>query len=264
MSNRLISPNTLISNNNRNSFISKNNYKNKEVNNMPLSPYLKNKYNIKRKMNKNNSTSNIYDLSNQNKNVDKYPNIYSHNFLKNSSSNDLNNNFNKTSTAFNHYKKDNTLAPINYRNDSIVSANNLQKTNSKENAFPLSMDINNKNYFDLNGFHISKNGHAKGYGKHYGSIDDCPICQSMLMKNNYFMKKMTNYHNFIKEKDYETIRNNREKFLHDLKQPITQKQRQEANIIKEIRQFLNYSKNNYNENNNGQNEASVINSYFGL
>jgi hypothetical protein len=265
MTNRLISPITILSNN-RNSLNYKNNYKNKAGNDMPLSPYIKNKYNIKGKMNKNNSTSNIFNFSKQNNNINKYPNIYSHNFLKNSSSNDLNQNFNKTSTAFNHHQKDNILVPINsnYRNDSIGSANNLQKMNSKENNFPLSMDIYNKNNLDLNGFHISKNAHAKGYGKHYGSIDDCPICQSMLMKNNYFMKKMTNYQDFIKEKDYETIRNNREKFLHDLKQPITQKQRQEANIIKEIRQFLNYSKNNYVENNNGQNEASVINSYFGL
>jgi hypothetical protein len=267
MTNRLISPITILSNN-RNSLNYKNNYKNKAGNDMPLSPYIKNKYNIKGKMNKNNSTSNIFNFSKQNNNINKYPNIYSHNFLKNSSSNDLNQNFNKTSTAFNHHQKDNILVPINsnYRNDSIGSANNLQKMNSKENSFPLPMDIYNKNYLDLNGFHISKNGHAKGYGKHYGNEKDCPVCQSILMKNNYIMKQMNNYKDLDKYLDNEQIKNNKEQFLQDLKKPYSKLQQEEENIIRQIRYFLNSSKkSNYSNDNNkrSDDDGNLINAYFG-
>ena len=57
----------------------------------------------------------------------------------------------------------------------------------------------------------------KGYGRHFGTEKDCPICQSMLLKSNYNMKNMINYHEFIKQKDQNTIKYNKMQFLQELK-----------------------------------------------
>ena len=105
----------------------------------------------------------------------------------------------------------------------------------------------------------------KGYGKHFGNEKECPICQSMLLKSNYNMKNISNYNEFIKQRDQHTIKFNKEQFLHELKKPSTQKEKMEATIMKEIKQFINYSKkaeNMYN-NYNYQNDSSIINAYFG-
>ena len=84
------------------------------------------------------------------------------------------------------------------------------------------------------------------------------------MKCNYNMKNMHYYHQFIKQRDQDTIKLNKEQFLQELKQPNTKSQKMEADIMKEIKQFINYSKKAENMNNNFQDDASIINSYFGL
>jgi hypothetical protein len=274
INNRLVSPNILISKNlNRNK-----NYQ-KKLADIPLSPYLPNKFNLKKPINKNNSLVNMFNKNNNKATINQFPNINQKNLIKNSScsnlnsgNNDINLNFYKTDTIFNYQPKNNIFIPIvsNKRVDSIKSANTqkLQNNNIKntELSSPLSVDPHNKLNFDIKSFHnLKKNCNEKGYGKHYGNEKECPICQSMLMKNNYLMKNMNHYNDIMKYKDYERIKNNKEQFLQELKKPNTRMQREEASIIRQIRQFLGSSKknNNYFENNE-KDETNAINAYFGL
>ena len=76
------------------------------------------------------------------------------------------------------------------------------------------------------------------------------------------MKNMVHYHEFIKQKDQDTIKFNKEQFLQELKKPSTSSQRMEASILKEIRQFINNSKKPENMYNNYKNDSSIINAYF--
>ena len=73
----------------------------------------------------------------------------------------------------------------------------------------------------------------------------------------------SHYHDFIKQRDQNTIKLNKQIFLQELKKPNTRSQKMEANIMKEIKQFINYSKKAEIMANNGQNDASIINAYFG-
>ena len=75
---------------------------------------------------------------------------------------------------------------------------------------------------------------------------------------------MNHYNDFIKKRAQNTIKNNKEQFLHELWMPNTKSQKMEANIIREIKHFINTTKKNENMENNGQNDASLINAYFGL
>ena len=128
--------------------------------------------------------------------------------------------------------------------------NNLK---SIEVSTPISVDYPNKLNIDMKSFHFSKKFHQddKGYGKHFGNEKDCPICQSLSMKSDYLMKNMNHYNDFIKKRDQNTIKNNKEQFLHELKMPNTKSQKMEANIIREIKHFINTTKKgrNYNWNN---------------
>ena len=273
MNNRLVSPEILISKNRNRSSINKNS---KRFVDMPLSPYLQSKFIFKNPINKNNS---VINMTNNKKN-NKFPSINQHNLAKNASSsnididniNDINLNFIKTNTIFNYQPKNNIFIPIvsNKRVDSIKSAHTqkLKNNNIKttEISSPLSNEHQNKLIFDIKSFHNLKKGtHDKGYGKHYGNEKECPICQSILMKNNYLMKNMNPYNDIIKMKDNERIKSNKEQFLQDLKKPNSKIQKEEANIIRQIRYFLNSSKKaNNNENNNANDEGNVINAYFGV
>ena len=271
INNRLVSPNILISKNVKNN---KNKYQ-KKLTEIPLSPYIQSKINLKKPINKNNSVLNI--VYNK-KNSEKYPSINKNNLRKNSSSsnlnvesNNINVNFYKTDTIFNYQPKNNVIIPISSSNKRIdsfksVNTNKLQNNNLKmtELSTPISVEPTNKLTFDIKAFHnLKKGGHEKGYGKHYGNEKECPICQSILMKNNYLMKKMNHYND--SNYDHQRIKNKKEQFLQELKKPNTRIQREEANIMKQIRQFLSSSKshNNYYDN-NIVDEDNVINAYFGL
>ena len=275
MNNKLISPNILI-NRQISKNLNKKNYQQK-LTDIPLSPYLINKYNIKKKpLNKSNSSINFYNSSNKKSN--KFPTIINNNnpnVLKPNNSNanlandNINLNFFKTNTIFNFNHKDNAFIPVlkNRHLEGIQSANinnyNNNHLKSIDISSPVSVDYPNKLNIDMKNFQNSKRFHQddKGYGKHFGSEQDCPICQSMSMKSNYLMKKMNHYHDFIKKRDQNTIKNNKEQFLNELKMPYTKSQKMEANIIREIKQFINHSKKTEN---NGQNDASLINAYFGM
>ena len=283
MNNRLVSPNILISKNINKNRNNKNQYQ-KKLTDIPLSPYLLSKFNLKNPINKSNSLMNVLSNNSNKKNSNnKFPNINQNNLMKNSSSsniniggggnNDINLNFFKTDTIFNYQPKNNIFIPIvsNKRMDSVKSTNTqkLRNNNLKtsEMSTPLSVQPETKLTFDIKAFHnLKKNHHEKGYGKHYGSEKECPICQSILMKNNYLMKNMNNYNDILKHKDHERIKLNKEQFLQELKKPNSRVQREEASIIRQIRQFLGTTtkKNNFLENSNDQDEENVINAYFGL
>ena len=282
MNNRLVSPNILISKNINKNRNNKNQYQ-KKLTDIPLSPYLLSKFNLKNPLNKSNSVMNVLSNNNNKKNSNKFPNINQSNLMKNSSSsnintggggsNDINLNFFKTDTIFNYQPKNNIFIPIvsNKRIDSVKSTNTqkLKNNNLKtsEMSTPLSVQPETKLTFDIKAFHnLKKNHHEKGYGKHYGSEKECPICQSILMKNNYLMKNMNNYNDILRHKDLERIKLNKEQFLQELKKPNSRVQREEASIIRQIKQFLGTTtkKNNFLENSNDQDEENVINAYFGL
>ena len=282
MNNRLISPNILINRHAINIVPNRKKFQ-KKLTDMPLSPYLLNKYNlIQKPLNKSNSAMGIFNNSNKKQNNNKFPNIFNiHNPLKTGNSNyyapntqdDINLNFFKTNTIFNFNPKNNLFIPIlkNRNLEDIQSANIIQKfknSNFKniEVSTPISVDLPNRITLDMKNFHNTKKNHPgdKGYGRHFGNEKDCPVCQSVSMKCNYNMKNMHYYHQFIKQRDQDTIKLNKEQFLQELKQPNTKSQKMEADIMKEIKQFINYSKKAENMNNNFQDDASIINSYFGL
>ena len=277
MDHRLISPNILI---NRNINQNRNKYQ-KKLTDVPLSPYLLNKYNFMQKpLNKSNSAMNIFNNSNKKINK-KFPNISNnHNSLKSGNSNQYisnlqnepNLNFFKTNPIFNFNPKNNVFIPVikNRQIQGIQSANlpNLHNYNFKniEISTPISVDIPNRITLDMKNFHKSKQIHPgdKGYGRHFGNEKDCPICQSVFMKSNYNMKNMHHYNDFIKQRDKNTIKLNKQQFLQELKKPSTRSQKMEADIMKEIKQFINYSKKIESIENNDQDDASIINAYFGL
>ena len=276
MNNRLISPEILISKNRNKSTL--NIFKTtKKSNDIPKSPYLQSKFSFKNPMNKNNS---VINMINNNKKNNRFPIIKQNHLSKNASNTNLNlDNFNdinlnciKNHTIFNnHQSKKDIYIPIVSNKSSIRSVNNQKLNNNNmkttELSSPISNDPQNKFAFDLKYIHNLKKGkNEKGYGKHYGSEKDCPVCQSILMKNNYLMKQMNNYKDLNKFKDNERIKINKEQFLQDLKKPNSKIQKEEANIIRQIRYFLNSSKrsNNYNEINNINDEGNIINAYFGL
>ena len=49
------------------------------------------------------------------------------------------------------------------------------------------------------------------------------------------MKNIIHYNDYIKTRDQDTIKFNKQQFLNDLKQPCTQSQKMEAHIIKQIK-----------------------------
>ena len=277
MNNRLISPNILINRDIAKNLNRKKKYHQK-LTDIPLSPYLLNKFNIKQKpLNKSNSSINFFNSSNKKSN--KFPTIMNnnHNSLKSSNSNlnqqnDINLNIFKTNTIFNFNPKNNVNIPyLKNRNIDRIQSSNMNyyhhnNLKSIEVSTPISVDYPNKLNIDMKSFHFSKKIHQddKGYGKHFGNEKDCPICQSLSMKSDYLMKNMNHYNDFIKKRDQNTIKNNKEQFLHELKMPNTKSQKMEANIIREIKHFINTTKKNENMENNGQNDASLINAYFGL
>ena len=278
MNKRIISPNILI---NRHLTNLNNKKKDqKKLTDTPLSPYLINKYNVsQRPLNKSNSTINFMNIGNK-PSYNKFPNImYYHNSLKSQNVNkyshnnptDLNFNFLKSNTIFNFNPKNNAIIPtIKGRNSEEIKTANIQRfQNSNFNSFglstPISAEMPNKINLDRKYLQNAKKlFHAgdKGYGRHFGTEKDCPICQSMLLKSNYNMKNMINYHEFIKQKDQNTIKYNKMQFLQELKKPSTNSQKIEANIMKEIKQFLNYSKKHENMYNKYKNDSSIINAYF--
>ena len=278
MNKRIISPNILI---NRHLTNLNNKKKDqKKLTDTPLSPYLINKYNVsQRPLNKSNSTINFMNIGNK-PSYNKFPNImYNHNSLKSQNVNkyshnnptDLNFNFLKSNTIFNFNPKNNAIIPtIKGRNSEEIKTANIQRfQNSNFKSFglstPISAEMPNKINLDRKYLQNAKKlFHAgdKGYGRHFGTEKDCPICQSMLLKSNYNMKNMINYHEFIKQKDQNTIKYNKMQFLQELKKPSTNSQKIEANIMKEIKQFLNYSKKHENMYNKYKNDSSIINAYF--
>ena len=281
MNKRIISPSILI-NRHLTSINNKKMYQ-KKLTDIPLSPYLINKYNLYHKpLNKSNSAINLFNI--HNKNIrNKFPNInnnhnslkpQNHNKFSHNNPNDINLNFFKSNTIFNFNPKNNVIIPIikGGNSEEIKSANAQKFQNSNFKSFgistPVSADMPNKINLDMKYLQNAKKlFHAgdKGYGKHFGNEKECPICQSMLLKSNYNMKNISNYNEFIKQRDQHTIKFNKEQFLHELKKPSTQKEKMEATIMKEIKQFINYSKkaeNMYN-NYNYQNDSSIINAYFG-
>ena len=269
MNSRIISPSIL----NRKKH--KNFKKHEEYN--PASPYLLNKINFKQKsLNKNNSAFNLFNNYNKNSNK-KIPNIHNnHNSLKSlisnkNKQNDINLNFFKTNTIFNFKPKNNVFVPVikDRPIESLKSAN-YQKLRTPyfkniEVSTPTNLDSPSKINIDLKNFYHAKKNHFsdKEYGKHFGSEQNCPVCQSILMKISYNMKNINHYNDYIKTRDQDTIKFNKQQFLNDLKQPSTQSQKMEAHIIKEIKQFLNNSKKARNFRNNDLNDGSLINAYFG-
>ena len=216
------------------------------------------------------------NLINHNK-KNRFPIIKQNHLAKNMSNPNLNlDNFNDVNlncvnnhTNFNHQLKKSIYIPIVSNKNSIRSIQKLNSNNIKttDMSSPISNEPQNKFAFDLKFIHnLKKGNNEKGYGKHYGSEKDCPVCQSILMKNNYLMKQMNNYKDLNKIKDNERIKNNKEQFLQDLKKPNSKIQKEEANIIRQIRYFLNSSKkpSNYSDINNINDEGNIINAYFGL
>ena len=278
MNKRIISPSILI---NRHLTNLNNKKKDqKKLTDTPLSPYLINKYNVsQRPLNKSNSTINFMNICNK-PSYNKFPNIMNnHNSLKSQNANkyshnnpnDLNFNFLKSNTIFNFNPKNNAIMPtIKGGNSEEIKTANIQRfQNSNYKSFglstPISTEMPNKINLDRKYLQNAKKlFHAgdKGYGRHFGTEKDCPICQSMLLKSNYNMKNMINYHEFIKKRDQNTIKYNKMQFLQELKKPSTNSQKIEANIMKEIKQFLNYSKKNENMYNKYKNDSSAINAYF--
>ena len=273
MNSRIVSPSILM-----NRHINKRQYQ-KKLTDIPLSPYILNKYNvIQKSINKSNSAINLFSNSNKKQN-NKFPNINNHNSLKpgNPNKNILNNpnetnyNFFKTNPIFNYNPKNNMFIPLikNRPVEGIKSANiqNFQNANFKgiEVSTPLSVDIPNKITLDVKNFNNAKKLHVddKGYGRHFGTEKECPICQSVFLKSNYNMKNMHHYHDFIKQRDQNTIKLNKQQFLQELKKPCTKSQKIEADIMKEIKQFISHSKK-VDIGNNDQNDASIINAYFGV
>ena len=281
MNNRLVSPSILINRHINRNMQNKNTNYPKRLTDIPLSPYLLNKYNMLPKpLNKSNSAINLFNNSNKKSN-NKFPSITNnHNSLKSGNSNvynpnipnDPNNNFFKTNPIFNFNPKNNVFIPVikNRPYEGIKSANiqNVQNSNFKsiDLPSPVSVDIPNKITLDMKNFHNAKKFHVgdKGYGRHYGNEKDCPVCQSVSMKSNYNMKNFHHYHDFIKQRDQNTIKMNKQQFLHELKQPNTKSQKREADIMREIKQFINYTRKNENIGNNDPNDASIINAYFGV
>jgi hypothetical protein len=72
------------------------------------------------------------------------------------------------------------------------------------------------------------------------------------------------YHDFIKQRDQNTIKMNKQQFLHEIKQPHTKSQKREADIMREIKQFINYTRKTENIGNIDPKDASIINAYFGV
>ena len=277
MNHRLVSPSILINRHPIKDLQNRSKYQ-KKLTDIPLSPYLLNKFNfIQKPLNKSNSSINLFNNSIK-KPKNKFPNINNnHNSLKTGNSNllfpntqnDLNLNFFKTNTILNFNPKSNIFIPLikNRKVEGIKSAKTqFQNSNMKslEVSTPISVDIPNKITLDMKNFHNKKiQGNDREYGRHFGNEKECPICQSVSMKSNYNMKNMHHYHDFIKQRDQNTIKLNKQIFLQELKKPNTRSQKMEANIMKEIKQFINYSKKAEIMANNGQNDASIINAYFG-
>ena len=276
MNKRIISPNILINRHLTNLNQKKSNQK--KLTDISKSPYLINKYNVFQKpLNKSNSAINFYNNKHSFK---KFPNIINnHNSLKSQNSNmyshnninDLNLNFLKSNRIFNFNPKNNIFIPMNKAgNSEEIKSSGVQRfQNSNFKNFgistPIAADMANKINLDMKYLQNAKkllNPGDKGYGRHFGNEKDCPICQSMLLKSNYNMKNMVHYHEFIKQKDQDTIKFNKEQFLQELKKPSTSSQRMEASILKEIRQFINNSKKPENMYNNYKNDSSIINAYF--
>ena len=285
MNNRLVSPSILINRHINRNMQNKKNFP-KRLTDIPLSPYLLNKYNmIQKPLNKSNSAINLFNNNNNSnkKSNNKFPSITNnHNSLKSGNSNmysqniqnDSNYNFSKTNPIFNFNPKNNNnvFIPIikNRPIEGIKSANNQKIENSNFKSIdlpsPVSVDIPNKITLDMKNFHNAKKFHVgdKGYGRHYGNEKDCPVCQSVSMKSNYNMKNFHHYHDFIKQRDQNTIKMNKQQFLHELKQPHTKSQKREADIMREIKQFINYTRKTENIGNIDPNDASIINAYFGV
>jgi hypothetical protein len=276
MNKRIISPNILINRHLTNLTNKKTNQK--KITDISKSPYLINKYNVFQKpLNKSNSAINFYNNKHSFK---KFPNIINnHNSLKSQNSNmyshnninDLNLNFLKSNRIFNFNPKNNIFIPMNKAgNSEEIKSSGVQRfQNSNFKNFgistPIAADMTNKINLDMKYLQNAKkllNPGDKGYGRHFGNEKDCPICQSMLLKSNYNMKNMVHYHEFIKQKDQDTIKFNKEQFLQELKKPSTSSQRMEASILKEIRQFINNSKKPENMYDNYKNDSSIINAYF--
>ena len=256
----------------------KNNYY-KKLTDIPLSPYILNKYNfIKKPLNKSNSALNLFNRSNRKPNY-KFPNftnnfnslksIHTNKYVPNTPSDNTLNYF-KTNDIFDSNQKINCFIPIMKKNSlrELKSANIRKFQNNNcidiETTSPFSVNTPNKINLDMINLHNAKKFHFsdKGFGKHFGSEKDCPVCQSISMKSNYNMKKFHNYHNFIKERDKSTIEKNKKKFLYDLKIPNSRSHRMEAEIIREIKQFIKFSKKEENNSSNKINDASLINAYF--
>jgi hypothetical protein len=285
MNNRLVSPSILINRHINRNMQNKKNYP-KRLTDIPLSPYLLNKYNMMQKpLNKSNSAINLFNNNNNSnkKSNNKFPSITNnHNSLKSGNSNiysqnipnDSNFNFSKTNPIFNFNPKNNNnvFIPIikNRPIEGIKSANNQKLENSNFKSIdlpsPVSVDIPNKITLDMKNYPNAKKFHVgdKGYGRHYGSEKDCPVCQSVSMKSNYNMKNFHHYHDFIKQRDQNTIKMNKQQFLHELKQPHTKSQKREADIMREIKQFINYTRKTENIGNIDPKDASIINAYFGV
>ena len=280
MNSRLVSPSILINRHIAKNLENKKKYK-KKLTDVPLSPYILNKYNfLPKQINKSKSAINLFNNQHKKSNKKLFPNISNnHNSLKSGSSiidisnipNDINLNVFKTNTIFNFNPKNNIFIPaIQKRNLESVQSANIHKYDNNnfksiEISTPISPNTSNKINLDIKNFHNHKKFHGKekGFGKHFGNEKDCPICQSVSMKSKYIMKNMNHYHEFIKQRDQNTIKFNKEQFLQELKKPNTRSQKMEADIMKEIKQFIHYSKQEENMYNN-QNDASIINAYFGL
>ena len=279
MNSRLISPNILINRHINKNLENKKKYQEK-LTDIPFSPYILNKYNfVEKRINKSNSALNLFNNHNKKSNKKLFPNISNnHNSLKPGNSiidisnipSDINLNFCKSNTIFNFNPKNKIFIPTIQKRylESGKSANIHKFDNNNFKSFEMLTPISNatnKINLDMKNFHNAKKFvvKEKGFGKHFGNEKDCPICQSVSMKSNYIMKNMNHYHEFIKPKDQNKIKLNKEQFLQELKKPNTKSQKMLADIMKEIKQFIYYSKHPVNMN-NCQNDTSIINAYFGL
>ena len=242
--------------------LNNNNESNKCANTSAFNNYMNNRLiSAEILLNKNRNRSTI---SNKNKNKKKImeapvsPYLQNKFFYKNKT--------NKNNSSLNLInKKSKNTFPIIKQNCLSKNLNNNAK--SSDLSRPISFEPHNKLAFDLKFIHnLRKSNNERGYGKHYGNEKDCPVCQSILMKNNYIMKQMNNYKDLDKYLDNEQIKNNKEQFLQDLKKPYSKLQQEEENIIRQIKYFLNSSKkSNYSNDNNKRSDdyVNLINAYFG-
>ena len=179
-----------------------------------------------------------------------------------------NNNINNSKTIINEGKKSKFRIPVINNNRISKMCSDLLygklKKKKKSLSVPISADetCNNIKMECQEKFHTS----YKGLGKHYGNEKDCPICQSMSIKSNYLMKNMNKYIDIKKQKDWNTIRCNKEQFIQDLKYSHNKFKKRTDIIIKEIKDFLYFSelnkkRNIYIQNTDG-NGPSFIDNYF--